>query len=746
MRSSIRSLVALALATGSGAASLGAQDAIPKDRPRIHVSLRTPTKQDLDHREALKLYGLGMMHERANRLLEAVRVFEQAKQLDPEAAPVYRALCPLYLALDRVDDGLSACRKVVELDPADFESWYLLARQYRALQRTGDAIAALKRARVCPGLKERAELRAQICYDLGVLQENAQDFREAEKAFREVVTVLDNPQALAEDGVLSREEITTQAAETYERLGRVCLKAKRYEAAIEAFQAAQKKDAKRAARLAYNLAEVYQARGSQAEALRNLDEYLQSQPQGTEAYELRIALLESLGRSNEVLPSLQRAADVDKFNIGLKLLLAGQYAKRGERQKAEAIYQALLNSSPNADVYRGLLALYDSRNSDDMAKLLGLLDKALTEASDRGEMRGSPARADEARAILQVLKEDHNRVGGLLSAARGRLTAQESLGWETRYYLAVLAARTQKLEQAEALYRSCLYSVRPRHEAEVYSGLLQVLWQGRKHKEIVEVCQQGLHGARGTSRVLFEVDLARAYLALDKFDQAIEEATHAAEHAAEENRLFCRRLRAQVLAQAKRFDDAVQECQDMLKEYKQSKDVREIRYVLSGIYSAAKKSREAEEQLQFILEQDPNDATANNDLGYLWADEGKNLSEAEAMIRRALELDREERTRGKAVGPDSDHENAAYVDSLGWVLFRRGRLAEAKEQLENAVALPEGKDDPVVWDHLGDVCMRLSDPARARTAWQKALALYEEGRRKGDDRYNDIKQKLKLLK
>jgi tetratricopeptide (TPR) repeat protein len=91
---------------------------------------------------------------------------------------------------------------------------------------------------------------------------------------------------------------------------------------------------------------------------------------------------------------------------------------------------------------------------------------------------------------------------------------------------------------------------------------------------------------------------------------------------------------------------------------------------LSTVYSAAKKSAEATEQLQLILEQDPNDATANNDLGYMWADEGKNLAEAEKLIRKALALDREERTKGKAVGPDADRENAAYADSLGWVLFR----------------------------------------------------------------------------
>jgi tetratricopeptide (TPR) repeat protein len=723
---------------------LAAQDLVPKDRPKIHVPLRAETKNELDHREALKLYGVAMLHEKANRLLEAVRVLEQARQLEPEAAPVYRALCPLYLALDRVEDGLAACRKAVELDPGDHESWYLLARQYRGLNRSKDAIAALDRATQCEGLKDKPEQQALVWFDLAVLQENARDYAAAEKAFRHVIAVLDNPRALVEEGNLSHEQITTQCSETYERLGRVCLKAGRHDAAIEAFRAAQKKDPKREARLAFNLAEVYQARGDAPEALRSLEKYLKTQPQGTEAYVRRIQLLEQLGRSDQVLSGLKNAADADKYNIGLKLLLAAQYAKRGHKEDAEEIYRALINTSPSVDVYRGLMTMYDSTSADDMQKLLALFDVTLKAAKEHDKEPVSPARAAEARAVLQVLRDEPKLVSGLLTVMRRRLTTPEALTWETRYYLAVLAARTQQLDEAEALYRSCLNGMDRQHEADAYSGLLQVLAQAHKHKEIIDVCEEGLRSAIGTSRVLFEDRMAYAYLDLDQIDKAVEAATLAAEHANAENRCYCRRLRAHILAQAGRIDEAVQECEGLLKEYKRAKDVRDIRYSFSNVYSAAKRSTEAAEQLQLILEQDPNDATANNDLGYMWADEGKNLEEAEKLIRKALQLDRDERTKGKAVGPDTDHDNAAYVDSLGWVLFRLGKLAQARKELERAVSYADGKDDPVVWDHLGDVCSRLNDAARARECWQKAVGLYDQGhRRKADDRYKDIKQKLK---
>ena len=246
---STRTCLAAALAALIATTSALAQETVLKDRPVPYKPLKPETKQELDHREALKLYALGVIHERANRLVEAARTFEQAVRLDPEAAPLYRALYPLYIALDRADDALAACKKAVELDPGDSETWYQYARHLRALDRNKEAIAALERAVGCPDLKERADLRAQMYLDLGILRENAKEYKEAEAAFRQVAAILDNPDALLEEGAPSRQDIISQAAEIYERLGRVCLRAGRLDQAIRDFQKAQKKDPGRTPRL-----------------------------------------------------------------------------------------------------------------------------------------------------------------------------------------------------------------------------------------------------------------------------------------------------------------------------------------------------------------------------------------------------------------------------------------------------------------------------------------------------------------
>jgi Flp pilus assembly protein TadD len=183
-----------------------------------------------------------------------------------------------------------------------------------------------------------------------------------------------------------------------------------------------------------------------------------------------------------------------------------------------------------------------------------------------------------------------------------------------------------------------------------------------------------------------------------------------------------------------------------MKEYNQPGDLRTIRYTMSGVFSTIGDQARSEEQLKLILDADPNDATACNDLGYLWADQNKNLVEAEKLIRKAIDLDRRQRAEGPDVQPDADKDNAAFVDSLGWVLFRSGQLAEARKELERVLTLTGGSDDPVVWDHLGDTRFRLGDKKAAGEAWKKSLERYQTGvRRNHTKQVEDLKEKLRLL-
>ncbi|MBV9123040.1 MAG: tetratricopeptide repeat protein [Planctomycetes bacterium] len=724
-----------------------------EDKPEPLDSTATLTPQEREHHQALLLYAQGLVLEHNNQLLEAVRTLEKALELDPRSVALYRALIPLYLTLERHEEALEACRKSLELDSKDYEIWYLYACQLRDRGQPREARDALVRAAACPELKKRQDLFVQVHNDLGMLYEEAQDPVRAEAAYRRVVRALNkvlenqtDSEGAPEAAAGRLNDLQTQVIETYERIVRVCLQGQLYDRAIAAFREAEQKNLTRGGRLNYPMARVYLGKGEPAKALHYLEEYLKTQPAGAEAYEFQITLLQKLGRDQDILPSLQRYAERDAHNVSLQLLLAQHYAQAGQDQKAAGLYHQLADEAPTPEVYRGWFSLYRGAR---MGEALRIFDQAVADAAGKNNGPGDPAAAAKARAMLVVFRDDQDVAKDLVQAG---VKAPQDLQMETVRFLAALAARAHQLEGAEQLYRRCLEGhLSPETKTDVYLGLIQVLWEEHKRAEVAAVCRQGLKEFPGESTMLFHRNLALALALLGKSDEALAEADEAVNRSEGPLRVRMRMLRVEVLRSTNRFQEAAAECLALLQggglrnlgDSPLPADIRDIRYLLSNVYSSSHELDKAEEQLRLILKDDPNDVSANNDLGYLLADEGKDLEEAELLIRKAMEVDREQRKAKAKEDPTADQDHAAYIDSLGWVLFRRGHLEEAREQLERAVSLPEGADDPVVWDHLGDVYWTLHDTARARAAWEKAVQFFEaETRRKPDRQYQEIKHKL----
>ncbi|MFM7152077.1 MAG: tetratricopeptide repeat protein, partial [Gemmataceae bacterium] len=470
--------------------------------------------------------------------------------------------------------------------------------------------------------------------------------------------------------------------------------------------------------------------------------------QGIEAYEMKLSLQRKLGQEQAVVPGLEEAVRRDANNASLQILLAREYRKAGRPLPAEMLYRKLLEIHINPEVYRGLFELYREQGTAGAERILDLLNQAMDRGVGDEKRPPEPSDARRARAMLQVLRQDMGLVKMLLPLAIRRNGAS-NLAFATRGVLATLAAKTRQLPLAEQLYRSCLEGkgTRGGREAEIYVGLLRVLRLQHKNAEIVKLCQEGLKKAQKTNRVLFHTELCRAHQMLDDPEAGLKSADEAVQEAGKDQLLMCKRIRVDALFQAGKPDKALAECQEMLKEYPAGGELRDVRATMSTLLQAMGRFAEAEDQLQLILRTDPNDATANNDLGYLWADRNQRLPEAEAMIRKALELDRQQRNTGLAAEPDGDQDNAAYVDSLGWLLFRQGKIKEAIQILERASQLAGGDDDPVVWDHLGDAYSRDGNPEKASECWKKATSLYEQGaRRKSDARYREIREKMKLVR
>ncbi|MGP8247150.1 MAG: tetratricopeptide repeat protein [Bryobacteraceae bacterium] len=122
-----------------------------------------------------------------------------------------------------------------------------------------------------------------------------------------------------------------------------------------------------------------------------------------------------------------------------------------------------------------------------------------------------------------------------------------------------------------------------------------------------------------------------------------------------------------------------------------------------------KKYDASEAEFRKSIELFPKNAGALNYLGYMLADRNERLDEAYSLVKKALDLD-----------PD----NGAYLDSLAWVYYRQGKLAEAEDLLKRALSHMK---DATVHDHLGDVYSKLGKTREAIAQWQASLREFQRG-------------------
>jgi len=116
---------------------------------------------------------------------------------------------------------------------------------------------------------------------------------------------------------------------------------------------------------------------------------------------------------------------------------------------------------------------------------------------------------------------------------------------------------------------------------------------------------------------------------------------------------------------------------------------------------------QAEIYFEKCLKLQPDFAEALNYLGYMWAERGEKLDRARELIEKALNL---------------QPANPAYLDSMGWVLFKQNQPKEALDYVLKAVELNK-EPDATLYDHLGDIYAALNEMDKAREAWRKSLAV-----------------------
>jgi tetratricopeptide (TPR) repeat protein len=692
-----------------------------EDRPEPLVVKHSRSEEEQDRLDAAALFAAGRTLEQRDESAAALREYERAMRLDPQATPILRELVPLAYSLNRRGEALRYAVKLAEQDDSDPT---LMRRIGLYVAEEGDwkrGAALLERALRAEQREPKPTAAAtQVRVELGRMYFVLSRYADAAALFDKVLPALSNPKdfGLTDD---ERRKVIGDDGLTYELIGATFLETNRPQDAARAFEK-MNDFAPNPAILSLNLARVEEKSNHPAEALSKLETYFKSRPAelSPASLELLKTVLGDFKQADQLVPRLQELHEAMPDSPALNMFLADRYRQAGRLADARPPYEAVIKKTSSAETYRALAEVY--RKTDQPEALLKLLGDVV-EKSDSLD-----ALDKESKAIIG----DDRLAARLFEIARDKHGKGTSDDGPAIRGAAALAAERKQFDVAAEFYELAL-KAQPVAKAEILLSWGLELFLAGKDAEAAKIFRRGLDETKlPDDKPSFEFYLAGALEMDGHTDEAVAVVRKMLDTKKPKDVLYAARL-PWILFHAKRNAEAYQAYKDLLAKYADDYSSEEnrvtlgdAREALSAVCVTRHKLPEAEEWLLRSLDEFPDDVGALNDLGYLWADEGKHLPRALTMIERAVA---------------AEPENAAYRDSLGWVYFRLGRDEDAIAELKKAAA--GDKPDPAVLEHLGDVYQHVHKSSEALDAWKQALAGYEKD--KDDEKIKLIRDKIAKL-
>lgn len=437
-------------------------------------------------------------------------------------------------------------------------------------------------------------------------------------------------------------------------------------------------------------------------------------------------VLTKLGRGNESRQYYERAVEVDPTFGPAVQQLVDIYEAENDFSKAAAVLQPLIGEDPvNVELRRRQAYLYLRAGEAEKARasLKALVDADpkdtrsifyLAEAYNDLEQYGE---ADKLyRKLLEVTPDDPDVMASYGLSQLGQKKFDDAAKtFQAMQKLADLPENLQVLAKTQLAYIDLqkgnyaaavdqakpVLVFRDKPNAQAVNTALEAMKKQKRYADAVALLQPLVDkyasdpfvNARYVEFLLRAGDKDRARVA-----------------AATQAKFGVRNTvgAAEAYVQNEQYADAVTLLKDALKA---KPDELDLQFELGSAYERAGNKAEAEKVFQQILEKHPDNTQTLNYLGYMWAESGVNLERAQSMLQKAVA---------------AEPRNGAYIDSLGWVYYRQGKLDLAEKYLTDATRLLPR--DVTVHEHLGDVLAKRGDVGRALDVYRTALKLEPEAK------------------
>lgn len=705
----------------------------------VVLELKDPIKtQDPKKVEARAAYMEGIAAQKDGNLTDAIKAFARAAAADPTSPEPVRAHAILLRRLGRARQAEEMARKAVALDPDDYEMRLELAGMLLAQRKPKEATALIEAALNSKTLDRKSPEFVNLHSVRGRVHLLSQDAAKAAESFGVILEALQKPEEFGLD-FRQHQTLLSDKITGYEPVGRIMLQIGNNDKAIAALTALIGIKENEPSDAHYWLALAQYRKDLLDEAENNLLRYFDSNRRSRPALQLLTDIFTAKSQSNKITETLRQLTENTNDSDAVNMFLGDMLVDKGQGDEAATVYQAVIANSGNSDAYIGLIRVDALKH--DTAALMGSVNKALKARIQRQELVplieritrsedfakrlvsaavdsvGSDSATQRPEAIFfysQIADslKMFEAQGKLLQAtleqnpnSRLRIEAISQLGLN-------LYSQDEYTKAAQTFRQMLSIQELPDNERVMTLYRLSVV-EGRNenYAEAIEAIQAAVRFAPQSPLLVNQLGLLQ--LQADQYEAAERTLKNAIKLSEGDPRLESdsRTLLGGLYSRLKKWDQAITTYTELLEIPELTPEMtRRGRMALSNAYVQSGDISNGERILEEIYALEKDSPGINNDLGYLYAEQNKKLEQAEKMVRIA-------------VGAEPD--NPAYLDSLGWVLYRSGKYAEAEKVLMKANSDPDYRDSTII-EHLGDVQQALKKSKQAIQTWQEALEVEQE--------------------
>ena len=493
-----------------------------------------------------------------------------------------------------------------------------------------------------------------------------------------------------------------------------------------------------------------------------------------------------LGQADKGESFLRKAMQTEPGNYWYKETLAGYYQRKGETEKGIAVIEEMVEQFPSR--LEPLMALVDLYNrSQNYEKVIHTLDRlekldGKSEQISMEKFRMYLAMDDIEHAFAEIenlAKEypyemrDLTMLGDVYlengKEEEAYSTFQQVLSAEPGYAPAMLSMATyynktgqdslyrlqldslllnQKVESAtkvNIMRQLIMRSERGDKDSTQIVGLFNsMLAQEQENADVAMLAAQYLlskrmdEEAKPVLQQVVDIDpenkparlqLLSFAISKEDLDEVIRLCAPAVEYMPEALEFYYYWGIAHY--QKKQHDEALEVFKKGVRQVDANSDknmVSDFYSIMGDLYHIRKMNVEAYEAYDSALVYKPDNVGALNNYAYYLSVERKDLDKAEEMSYRTVK---------------AEPTNSTYLDTYAWILFEKGKYAEARIYIDQAI-LNGGDKSSVVMEHGGDIYYQVGEPEKALEYWKQAEKLAEESA--DDENEARDEKELKLLK